>query len=695
MTMPVNGLMIFQKLHAKETLNREYQYEVEFQSDLEDIGFDQVAGNFASLRFCTSASGGTSFDGPGRVFSGYISRFMRVTSDTSDKSESYYTYRMTLVPWTWFLGLRQDSRIFNSIDGSVPNTVKDILGTVFSDAGFSSDYSPNSLSGTYPDHNYVVQFNETDLDFMHRMLEREGIYTYFEHSDSSQTMILADSSSCHEANTEYGEIPFRHASEGGSVEHISGWERHKGLCIASYIGNDYDPFEPSKNLLKNAEIGTDHAVSGNDWYEYPGRYTDPAAGENYATIRSQEHQASTNMVVGSSNSIGIIAGYLFDLVEHEVAAENTSYLVVQAEIHAECQPGTYRESDDVIFLQTYSVQFKAIESATQTYRPPRLTSIPRPEGPHTAVVVGQDNEEITTDEQGRVKVQFHWDRVGQNNQDSSCWVRVMQNWAHGGWGSQFIPRHGMEVIVEYIDADLEKPIITGCVYNGSNLPPFTLPADATQSGMVSRSSKSGSAENANMLVFEDKKDEELLFVQAEKNAERVVKNNDIQVIGTETKDPGDQTITIHNHRTVNLVEGDDTLLVEAGSQSVEIGTDQTVTIANNQTLDVGADQTVNIGANQTIDVGETVTLTAGTEILFETGSASIKLESSGDITISGVNITIEGSGDVAIDAGANGNFNAGANNDIAAGGAVSVSGATGTFDGGGNCTVKGAIVNIN
>lgn len=655
--------LVFQKLRASETLNRGFDYRLEVMSTKKDLEFKDFGGQKMSVEF-------TNKQGNGRVFCGYVVSMSRVTGVLGESAESMFTYRFRLAPWTRFLKLRQDCRIFNSNDGKAANSVTDILKKVFADAGFSSDYSQSSLTESYSSLNYVVQFNETDLDFARRMMEREGIYHYFEHKPDSSKLILADGPSGHSEVTGYETIPYRDESEPSAVDSVRGWSRWNSVRSGALVSSDYDHTDPAKKLEKESKDKGDHDQAEHEVYEYPGRYADPADGERYVKARMAQLASRSDIIQGHGNAVGITAGYNFKLADHYADSENIKCTVISTEIAAEADKDNWDPDTGNARCKKYKVNFKAIP-ATVRYQPPRVTPTPKAVGPHTAVVVGQKNEEITTDEHGRIKVQFHWDRDGKFDQDSSCWVRVIQSWAHGKWGSQFIPRHGMEVIVEYIDGDLEKPIVTGCVYNGKNKSPLALPDEATQSGVVSRSTKEGTADNANMILLEDKKDEELLFIQAERDAERIVKNNDTQTIGTEYKDPGDQTVTIHNDRTVTLKEGNDTLKVEKG--------------------------------DQTIDVKKKITIKAGDEIHLETGNATLTMKKDGTITIKGKDITIQGSGNIKnkassnieVKAGMNAKVEGGMNVDVKAGGNLNASGAVGTFDGGGACTIKGAVVKIN
>ncbi len=279
--------------------------------------------------------------------------------------------------------------------------------------------------------------------------------------------------------------------------------------------------------------------------------------------------------------------------------------------------------------------------ASEPFRLLPLTAKPIVRGPQTAVVVGKAGEEIWTDQYGRIKVQFHWDREGANDENSSCWVRVAQSWAGKNWGVFFLPRMGHEVVVDFLEGDPDRPLVTGSVHNADNMPPYALPDNQTQSTIKSRSSKQGAADNFNEIRFEDKKDEEEIYVHAEKNMNRVVENNDTLKVGFEKCDAGDQTIDIYN------------------DQSFTIGNDQTGKVEHDQKLDVGNDQTNDIGNDQKTTIGNTCLFEAQTSIELKVGSSSIKIEPA-KITIKTTQLEIKADATAKIEAGATMDIKAGA-----------------------------------
>jgi type VI secretion system secreted protein VgrG len=408
-------------------------------------------------------------------------------------------------------------------------------------------------------------------------------------------------------------------------------------------------------------------------------------------------------VEGAGSARGIAVGSVFQLRGHHVPRENKKYLVVAA-THT-IQGPNYESLGGATPDDFYRCSFLAIESK-RPFRPARLTPKPSIQGPQTAIVVGPAGEEIWTDKYGRVKVQFHWDRYGKSNQDSSCWVRVSQQWAGPGWGGVQLPRIGQEVIVEFLEGDPDRPIITGRVYNGVNMPPYELPANKTQSGIKSRSTKEGTPENFNEIRFEDKKGEEQLFIHAEKNQDIEVENDETHWVGhdrTKTIDNNEtvhvkkdrtetvgqhETITIHGNRT-ETVDKDESITISgnrtetvtkdekitiSGGRTESVAKDESVSVNGKRTVSIGKDESVSIGGSRTetveknesitisgahtlsvtkssgIDIGKALSITAADEIVLKSGSASITLKKDGTIVIKGKDISVDGGGKVNVKA---------------------------------------------
>jgi type VI secretion system secreted protein VgrG len=395
-----------------------------------------------------------------RHFNGFVSEFSYVGS----LGEQAH-YQAVMRPWYWLLTRTADSRIFQFM--SVP----DILKAVFADNGFS-DYETR-LYGDYREWDYCVQYRETDYNFLARLMEQEGIYYYFRHEAGKHILVLADAISAHDPYPGYERVTFHSARNAILKEHLHAWRVGQRIQPGKIVLNDYNFQTPRADLESDRPMPRPHAHADHEIYDYPGEYTDRGEGENYARIRIEELQASHTLMHGQGNVGGIAPGHLFSLERHPRADQNQDYLVLAADytLHSEdYESGGHAEGT------SYDVAFSVLP-ASEPYRPPRLTPKPIVQGPQTAVVTGPPGEEIYPDRYGRVKVQFHWDRYGQRNEHSSCWIRVSQAWAGKGWGAMIIPRIGQEVIVDFLEGDPDRPIITGRVYNADNMPPYGLPAN--------------------------------------------------------------------------------------------------------------------------------------------------------------------------------------------------------------------------
>jgi len=348
-----------------------------------------------------------------------------------------------------------------------------------------------------------------------------------------------------------------------------------------------------------------------------------------AKWRAEEGASGYLQISGTSTCRAFTTGHYFSLVgnqDKEIKVPETSgKYALESVKHSIQQSPEYISGAEV--RNAYQNTFSCI-SQDAPFRPARTTPRPSVQGMQTAVVVGLKGEEIDCDKYGRVKVQFHWDREGKKDEKSSCWVRVASMWAGKQWGMIHIPRIGQEVVVAFLEGDPDQPIIVGSVYNYDNMPPYKLPDNKTKSGIVTRSSKDGDSDTYNGIVFEDKKDQEQVYIQAQYNMDTVVKNNETVKIGFDKQDPGDQTIDIYNNRTTTLDQGNDKLTVKKGDREaiVEMGSDALTIKMGNQTTK--------------LDLGKSAT-EAMQSIEFKVGQSSIKIDQMG-VTIKGMMINVEG-----------------------------------------------------
>ena len=453
-----------------------------------------------------------------RQFNGSVSELSYLGS-----GRRYSRYLITLVPQLWFLTQRQDCRIFQN------KTAPDIIRHVFDDAGMS-DYR-FELAGQYQEKEYLLQYRENDHHFVQRLLAEHGMWFYFEHSDSAHTMVIVDSN---DAIPELVSTPLNAScigpmlfqSQGGGVsdkEHIFDLEQvHRALTgYVSY--SDYNYLTPSIPQGQDAEDKVNWDLQR---YDYPGRYTSPDFGAQRSSEWMSEYRVDSHQIHASSNIMRLASGLSFEISEHPRSSVNRDYLMLSV-MHSGDNPRVHEE-EGADAPTTYQNQFVCLPRDV-TYRAPKMVA-PVVDGPQTAVVVGPAGEEIYTDEFGRIKVQFHWDRYGQSDENSSCWLRVSQSMAAPNWGAVYLPRIGHEVVVTFLEGDPDRPIVTGAVYNGLHTPPYELPEHKTRTVFRTQSHK---ADGYNEMHFEDENDQEMVHFHAQKYIKTNVLNNRYRDIGND------------------------------------------------------------------------------------------------------------------------------------------------------------------
>jgi type VI secretion system secreted protein VgrG len=619
-------VLLLEALSGEEAMSQLFQFTLYLVSDDRSVSFGSIVGKPATVEIETQ-------DGT-RYISGVISDF------SQGSATRLCRYQARLVPWLWNLTRTADCRIFQD------KTVPEIIEQIFEDLGYSSgnDYKLK-LTGTYEPRTYCVQYRETDFDFVSRLMEEEGIFYFFEHSADGHVMVLGDSAqACPPCPEDSG---FTYGPERGEVrtDAVTSWVYEQEVCPAEYTHTDYNFETPSTDLKVSAptvaEVGRNDKL---EIYDYPGEYLERAEGDRYAKLRMEEQETTHTVIEGTSTCRPFVTGHVFDLTDHYRADFNGSYVLTSV-AH---QASSNIVGDDASYSNTFTRIPKDVP-----FRPPRVTPRPFVRGLQTAVVVGKDGEEIWTDKYGRIRVQFHWDREGEKDENSTCWLRVAQPWAGKQWGAHFWPRIGHEVLVAFLEGDPDRPIVIGSLYNAENMPPYEMPDHQTRSGVKTRSTKDGDSETFNELRFEDKKDEEEIYFHAERDFNRVVENNDTLRVGFDKQDDGDQEIEIFNNQTLKIGTQD----CKEGSQEVEIWKDQKVTIGNAQsnggqevTIWKDRDVTISMGndilnvqkGNQTtkIDLGKSET-EAMQSIELKVGQSSIKVDQMG-VTIKGMMVKVEG-----------------------------------------------------
>lgn len=501
------------------------------------------------------------------------------------RGEDRRRLQLTVVPRAWRLGKVVRSRIFQGL--SVPEIVEQVL----KDGGVELRVA---LSGRYAPRDYCVQYRESDLELVHRLLEDEGIFYWFEHGPESHTLVLGDAPSVHPPLPGDARLPFREPSAlGAAADHVDAFGQRIEIRPAKVSLRDFDPRRPALDLSASAEGDGDAAL---EIYEHPGGYAEPAAGAARSRIRLEEQRARAALYDGSSPCARLAAGFKLEIAEHPAGLDG-EYVVVGVE-HVGRQPEILGGIAGAADAEPYRNRFVCLP-AKVPFRPERRAPRPLVPGAQTAIVVGPQGEEIYTDENGRVKVQFHWDREGRRDERSSCWIRVAQTWAGPGYGALYLPRIGQEVVVEFLDGDPDRPLVTGAVYNGANPPPVALPGEKTRSTLRSASSPGG--EGSNELRFEDASGQEQVYLHAQKDLSVVVENDETHRVG------GNERLTVEKDRA-RRVGGNQSLQV-AGNDTATVGGSQSLQVGGNRTTTVGAAHTETVGADQSVHVGGALTVT--------------------------------------------------------------------------------------
>ncbi|MDY0743284.1 type VI secretion system tip protein TssI/VgrG [Paucibacter sp. R3-3] len=520
-------------------------------------------------------------DGGKRHFNGLVTRFA-----AGRAQDRYFGYQARVRPWLWFLTRTSDCRIFQD------QTVPDIVKAVFSDHGGLASFE-FKLFRSYRKRVYCVQYRESDYNFVARLLEEEGIYWYVEHDEKTHKLMLVDDAGAHSPAEGCEKLPYYANARQvpPDTDYVSSWTFAREVKTGKVVLDSYDFERPSTSLRATKALARKHALAEYEQFDWQGDYTQQADGQQLTENRIDELQARHEQLGGGTNAQALAVGSKFKLERHPRADRNVEYLCVQTHISAHVDA---YEAGGGSGAGSYECSFAAMPSAQQ-YRPPRNTPKPFVQGPQTAIVVGPAGEEIFTDKYARVKVQFHWDRYGKKDEKSSCWVRVSAPWAGKSFGFIQVPRIGQEVVVDFLEGDPDQPLITGRVYNAEQMPPWDLPANATQSGILTRSSKGGSYAKANAIRFEDKSGSEQLWLHAEKNQDIEVENDETHWVGHDRKKTIDHDETTH-------VKHDRTETVD-NNETITIGVDRKEKVGSNETIDIGANRTETVAINETISIG--------------------------------------------------------------------------------------------
>ncbi len=713
-------VLLLQQFSGSEFLSRLFRFQLGLLAESStDIAFDRILGQSVTVTLQMP-------DGSSRYINGIVNKFSQGGQVSSPMGSAFFTlYQAEIVPQLWLLTRKAQSRIFQQI--AVPDILKQVL------TGLSVDYQ---LQGTYKPRDYCVQYRETDFNFASRLMEEEGIYYFFTHADGSHKMVVADTLMSHPDVPGATTVIYEVVAGGLRKEdRVNSWEKRQeirsGKCTLwdqcfELPGHNLEAVKPTLASVQVGTVSHKLKVAGNDkleLYDFPGGYAQrfdgiaPGGGDRASdiqnifqdnarttAIRMQQETTPALSIAGQSTCRQFTAGHKFTLDRHFNA--NGVYVLTHVG-HSATMGDTYTTGSNTSPI--YENSFECIPT-TLPFKPAQTTPRPTVEGTQTAVVVGNPGDGIFTDKYSRVKVQLPWDRQGQHDANSSCWARVGTLWAGKQWGMIHIPRVGQEVIVAFEEGDADRPIIVGSVYNAEQMPPYELPANMTQSGIKSRSSKGGTPANFNEIRLEDKKGSEQLFIHAEKNQDIEVEHDETHWVGndrkktidrdetthikrdrTETVDR-DEKITIHGNRTEEVdkdekitihgncteeVDKDETITIHGnrtetvdkdeqitisgnrtenvskdesitigGGRTENVSKDESITIGGGRTVSVSKDESITISGGQTINVGKALAITAADSITLTTGSASITMQKDGTITISGKDISIKGSGKI-------------------------------------------------
>ncbi len=588
---------------GEEGISQLYRFEIDFLTPGTHLNPESTVGSPVHLHI------GVGDDR--RVVHGVV-----ISLSHGPITKDWARQQLVLGPPMRRLELRHDCRIFQEM------TVSEVIAEVFKSANMTvnTDFRL-SLSATYEKRVYCVQYRESDWNFISRLLEEEGIFYYFEHGDDSACLVLCDDSSTCPPIPGDEQLRYHPGGAAGEQTSVASFHATAQMVTNAAALRDYDFRRPALDLLVKATGDTSQGVL--ERYDYPGGYESPSPGARRAKLLLQASLATQCIAQGSSDCARLVPGTSFTLDDLSGALCGDllqPYLIV----------GLASTGDEADPLNmggggTYRVTFRCVP-ASVPYRPAIVTPRPTIHGVQTAIVTGK--EEIFVDEFGRIKVQFHWDRLGKHDDRSSCWIRVSQPWAGEGWGAMFLPRRGQEVIVSFIEGDPDRPIVTGRVYNGDSPVPYALPGDRTRSTIMSRSSPD--ARGSNELRFEDLADKEEVYLHAQKDWTIAVENDKNQTIGH------DETLTVKHDRTTNIEH----------NQSETIGADKTITVKANHTETIDGDMTLAVKKNQTstIDGDLALTVNKGRETTIEADEV-LAIHGKRSETITGNN-TLEVQGDV-------------------------------------------------
>ncbi|MCG7627731.1 type VI secretion system tip protein VgrG [Epibacterium sp. MM17-32] len=619
--------LVLLRFDGSEALNELFDFTVEALAPRDDLDFDALLGTHATVTLA-GADGPVPFDG--------IITEVRWRGP----GENGWRYDLRLQPWIWLADKRRNQRIFHN------KTVVEILQELLADyAHLGSPHLDVALTADYPELEYTVQYRESDLAFARRLMERFGISFSFRHGDGQHTLVLSDDVGSHDR---LAQRPYFGTAENRGVqgEHFWSWGPERRLTTGATRLMDYN-FKTPMAAMESDRMGDAQYAEGQiEAYDYPGDYLDLGRGKTVAQLRCEEERGHDARHAAAGDIVGLKPGLVVPLGGGDaVPGDGGEHLCLSAR-YCFVSQAYGSVSSDHSHDRPFTAQYRLMPVAAPMV-PPRITPLPIVQGPQTAVVVGEG--EIDCDEHGRILVHFHWDL----EKAYSMRCRVSQNWASQGWGGMVIPRIGMEVVVEFLEGDPDKPLVTGCVYNGRNKPPYPLPANKTKSVFKTDTHKGS---GFNELTFEDERDQELIYMHGQKDQEIVIENDRSKTIGRDESNSigRDRTQTVGQDETMSVGRdqretiGQDVTYQVGRDQQEKYGKDHVHVVGNIHKQDIYADHLVQIGRNHeetvfgksTLNVTESITNNTAKHTLMAFEKFVIK-GPGGKITLDASGITLE------------------------------------------------------
>jgi len=656
-----------------ERISDFFEYSLLMTAQSREVDFDSLMNQPATVTLTVGSEK--------RTYNGIIGKFYQDDTPFNPLDE-WTVYRAILYPKLWLLTFVGSCRIFQN--QSALDIIKNVLDTN------QIKYSNQVSSASMQQRDYCVQYNETDFNFISRLMEEEGIFYFFQQDGEGHTMVLADSTGAYSACPNASSVSFQDSAVHDQMMiKVSSCFITQRIVPQSNTLRSYNYLTPQTPLKAQAQGPSD--AQGGEIATYDEIYDQQSYGDQLVKVKLQSEDLPQKMVEGKSTVPFFLAGYQFTLQNHPRSDANVAYALYEVIHEARIAPESENE-------HIYKNSYKAF-SASTLFRQAQKTPKPRIYGTQTAKVTGKEGEEIYTEEYGRIKVKFHWDPSEKEDDTTSCWIRVATLWAGQTWGTLFTPRIGHEVVVSFIDGDPDKPIVIGSVYNGQNKPPY-LPSEPTKSTLKSQTSKkqSDAIVGYNELRFEDKQKSEEIYMHAQKDFKIDIQNNhDITIVGGSRTitlqaqeeqgedrqgEQGNDTLTLNNgNKSLKIVQGDYTIQLDQGNISVTCS-------QGNVSFDVTGDISFKCTGNFSVTATQAITLNAGEGITAEAGA---------DISASaGAAVTVEAAADISASAGAAATISAGADASVTAGAALSLTaGAAVSIEAAATVSVTGALISLN